>query len=187
MSLDASVSHVFCDGLSPQGSTGRGGAPRQQWKRVLWSCRDTFRVQIGRMLVHTLSPAVPLEDRKEALEFVHEQSYSEILRESLSPGLEVRMLQLIFWQKWLFIFTCQPETVWHFALVICWQLSYLCIQSKHSSHAHFLCWEEDSDISLRCCWHTVNNPQKHLHDTVSIAAVPSSPLYCRLALKRDPA
>uniref|UniRef100_A0A673MI84 Lysosomal-trafficking regulator-like n=1 Tax=Sinocyclocheilus rhinocerous TaxID=307959 RepID=A0A673MI84_9TELE len=70
------------------GSTGRGGAPRQQWKRILWSCRDTFRVQIGRMLVHTLSPAVPLEDRKEALEFVHEQSYSEILRESLSPGLE---------------------------------------------------------------------------------------------------
>uniref|UniRef100_A0A672PLP6 Lysosomal trafficking regulator n=1 Tax=Sinocyclocheilus grahami TaxID=75366 RepID=A0A672PLP6_SINGR len=37
------------------GSTGRGGAPRQQWKRILWSCRDTFRVQIGRMLVHTLS------------------------------------------------------------------------------------------------------------------------------------
>lgn len=41
------------------------------------------------MLVHMLSPAVPLEDRKEALEFVHEQSYSEILRECLSPGLEV--------------------------------------------------------------------------------------------------
>ncbi|XP_077073466.1 lysosomal-trafficking regulator isoform X2 [Siphateles boraxobius] len=70
------------------GSTGRGGAPRQQWRRILWSCRDTFRVQIGRMLVHTLSPAVPLEDRREALEFVHEHSYSEILRESLSPGLE---------------------------------------------------------------------------------------------------
>lgn len=80
------------DGLPPQGSTGRGGAPRQQWRRILWSCRDTFRVQIGRMLVHTLSPAVPLEDRREALEFVHEQSYSEILRESLSPGLEVRTI-----------------------------------------------------------------------------------------------
>lgn len=78
-----------CDGLCPQGSSGRGGTPRQQWKRILWSCRDTFRVQIGRMLVHMLSPAVPLEDRKEALEFVHEQSYSEILRECLSPGLEV--------------------------------------------------------------------------------------------------
>ncbi|TRY64527.1 hypothetical protein DNTS_026789, partial [Danionella cerebrum] len=70
------------------GSSGRGGAPRQQWRRILWSCRDTFRVQIGRMLVHTLSPELPLEDRKEALEFIHEQSFSEILRESLSPGLE---------------------------------------------------------------------------------------------------
>ncbi|KAL7877250.1 hypothetical protein SRHO_G00038930 [Serrasalmus rhombeus] len=70
------------------GSMGRGGAPRQQWQRVLWSCRDTFRVQIGRLLVHTLSPSLPLEDRKEALEFVNEQKHPDILRESLSPGLE---------------------------------------------------------------------------------------------------
>ncbi|XP_072533561.1 lysosomal-trafficking regulator isoform X2 [Salminus brasiliensis] len=71
------------------GSGGRGGAPRQQWRRILWSCRDTFRVQIGRLLVHTLSPSLPLEDRKEALEFVNEQNHPDILRESLSPGLEV--------------------------------------------------------------------------------------------------
>ncbi|XP_028844512.1 lysosomal-trafficking regulator isoform X1 [Denticeps clupeoides] len=68
--------------------SGRGGAPRQQWQRVLWSCRDTFRVQIGRLLVHSLSPAQPLSNRKEALEFVYESSHQEILRESLSPGLE---------------------------------------------------------------------------------------------------
>ncbi len=37
--------------------------------------------------------------------------------------------------------------------ILLW-LSYLCIQSKHSSHAHFLCWEEDRDISLRCCWYS---------------------------------
>uniref|UniRef100_A0A3B3QSJ6 Lysosomal trafficking regulator n=1 Tax=Paramormyrops kingsleyae TaxID=1676925 RepID=A0A3B3QSJ6_9TELE len=64
------------------------GAPRQQWRRILWSCRDTFRVQIGRLLVHALSPTQPLEDRKEALEFVREPSHPDILRESLSPGLE---------------------------------------------------------------------------------------------------
>ena len=82
--------------LSIQGSTGRGGAPNQQWRRILWSCRDTFRVQIGRLLVHTLSPALPLSDRKEALEFVFDAKHSEILRESLSPGLEVqRTLALI--------------------------------------------------------------------------------------------
>ncbi|MCJ8730848.1 hypothetical protein PDJAM_G00189080 [Pangasius djambal] len=70
------------------GSTGHSGAPRQQWGRILWSCKDTFRIQIGRLLVHTLSPALPLQDRKKALEFVHEQNHPDILRESLSPGLE---------------------------------------------------------------------------------------------------
>ena len=42
------------------------------------------------MLVHSLSPVRPLAQRKEALEFVREPSHPEILRESLSPGLEVR-------------------------------------------------------------------------------------------------
>uniref|UniRef100_A0A669DYE6 Lysosomal trafficking regulator n=2 Tax=Oreochromis niloticus TaxID=8128 RepID=A0A669DYE6_ORENI len=68
--------------------TGRGGAPHQQWRRILWSCRDTFRVQIGRLLVHTLSPALPLSDRKEALQFVFDPKHLDILKESLSPGLE---------------------------------------------------------------------------------------------------
>uniref|UniRef100_A0A8C9XHR9 Lysosomal trafficking regulator n=1 Tax=Sander lucioperca TaxID=283035 RepID=A0A8C9XHR9_SANLU len=68
--------------------TGRGGVPHQQWRRILWSCRDTFRVQIGRLLVHTLSPALPLSDRKESLEFVFDPRHLDILKESLSPGLE---------------------------------------------------------------------------------------------------
>ncbi|KAJ8365985.1 hypothetical protein SKAU_G00148160 [Synaphobranchus kaupii] len=70
------------------GGSSRGGAPRQQWRRILWSCRDTFRQQIGRLLVHTLSPARPLEDRRQALEFVYEPSHPDILRESISPGPE---------------------------------------------------------------------------------------------------
>ncbi|XP_061083889.1 lysosomal-trafficking regulator-like isoform X5 [Conger conger] len=68
--------------------SGRSGAPRQQWRRMLWSCRDTFRVQIGRLLVHALSPARPLQSRKEALELVYEPCHPGILQESLSPGLE---------------------------------------------------------------------------------------------------
>uniref|UniRef100_A0A671VL17 Lysosomal trafficking regulator n=1 Tax=Sparus aurata TaxID=8175 RepID=A0A671VL17_SPAAU len=63
-------------------------SPHQQWRRILWSCRDTFRVQIGRLLVHTLSPALPLSDRKEALEFVFDARHLDILKESLSPALE---------------------------------------------------------------------------------------------------
>lgn len=48
-------------------------------------------MQIGRLLVHTLSPALPLSDRKEALEFVFDARHLDILKESLSPALEVRV------------------------------------------------------------------------------------------------
>uniref|UniRef100_A0A674BWS4 Lysosomal trafficking regulator n=1 Tax=Salmo trutta TaxID=8032 RepID=A0A674BWS4_SALTR len=83
------ILRLMMDGIKISlGSTGRGGAPRQQWRRILWSCRDTFRVQIGRLLVHTLSPALPLRDRKEALEFVLDPANPDFLKESLSPGLE---------------------------------------------------------------------------------------------------
>ncbi|XP_039593798.1 lysosomal-trafficking regulator isoform X4 [Polypterus senegalus] len=69
-------------------TTNRSGAPRHQWKRILWSCRETFRVQMGRLLVHVLCPARPLEERRQALDIVHEPSHPEILRECLSPSLE---------------------------------------------------------------------------------------------------
>ncbi|XP_061693071.1 lysosomal-trafficking regulator isoform X3 [Syngnathoides biaculeatus] len=88
-SLQKDILKLMMDGIKISlGSTGRGGAPHQQWRRILWSCRDTFRVQIGRLLVHTLSPARPLYDRKEALEFVFDPRHLDILKESLSPGLE---------------------------------------------------------------------------------------------------
>lgn len=79
--------------MIPQGSTGRGGAPHHQWRRILWSCRDTFRVQIGRLLVHSLSPSLPLSDRKDALEFVFDARHLDILKECLSPGLEVSVTE----------------------------------------------------------------------------------------------
>ncbi|XP_034753584.1 lysosomal-trafficking regulator isoform X3 [Etheostoma cragini] len=88
-SFQKDVLKLMMDGIKISlGSTGRGGAPHQQWRRILWSCRDTFRVQIGRLLVHTLSPALPLSDRKESLEFVFDPRHLDILKESLSPGLE---------------------------------------------------------------------------------------------------
>ncbi|XP_053730574.1 lysosomal-trafficking regulator isoform X1 [Synchiropus splendidus] len=88
-SFQKDIMKLMIDGIKvSMGSTGRGGAPHQQWRRILWSCKDTFRVQIGRLLVHTLSPARPLSDRKEALEFVFDPRHLDILKESLSPGLE---------------------------------------------------------------------------------------------------
>ncbi|XP_058507212.1 lysosomal-trafficking regulator isoform X4 [Solea solea] len=88
-SFQKDILRLMMDGIKISlGSTGRGGAPHQQWRRILWSCRDTFRVQIGRLLVHTFSPALPLSDRKEALDFVFDPRHLDILKESLSPGLE---------------------------------------------------------------------------------------------------
>ncbi|XP_052356268.1 lysosomal-trafficking regulator-like, partial [Oncorhynchus keta] len=64
-SFQKDILRLMMDGIKISlGSTGRGGAPRQQWRRILWSCRDTFRVQIGRLLVHTLSPALPSQGQE---------------------------------------------------------------------------------------------------------------------------
>ncbi|KAJ7987343.1 hypothetical protein DPEC_G00325500 [Dallia pectoralis] len=88
-SFQKDILRMMMDGIkiSLDGS-GRSGAPRQQWRRILWCCRGTFRVQIGRLLVYTLSPSLPLIDRKEALDFVFDPAHPDILRECLSPGLE---------------------------------------------------------------------------------------------------
>lgn len=102
--------------ITPQGSSGRGGAPHHQWRRILWSCRDTFRVQIGRLLVHTLSPALPLSDRKEALEFVFDARHLDVLKDCLSPGLEVRV-----------------KEKHHKYLLVALQFSFLSFRRKYSS------------------------------------------------------
>lgn len=44
--------------------------------------------------MHTLSPARLLSDRKEALEFVFDPRHLDILKESLSPGLEVGAIEM---------------------------------------------------------------------------------------------
>uniref|UniRef100_A0A8C7ILW6 Lysosomal trafficking regulator n=1 Tax=Oncorhynchus kisutch TaxID=8019 RepID=A0A8C7ILW6_ONCKI len=85
-SFQKDILRLMMDGIKI--SLVSGGYNQQQWRRILWSCRDTFRVQIGRLLVHTLSPALPLRDRKEALEFVFDPANPDFLKESLSPGLE---------------------------------------------------------------------------------------------------
>uniref|UniRef100_A0A674K2R6 Lysosomal-trafficking regulator n=1 Tax=Terrapene triunguis TaxID=2587831 RepID=A0A674K2R6_9SAUR len=68
--------------------TSRISTPRQQWRRILWSCKDTFRMQLGRLLVHILSPAQPLQERKRALEIVCETNHQEIMRDCLSLPLQ---------------------------------------------------------------------------------------------------
>ncbi len=135
MSLSMLQCHMFFVMVISSGQHGswRRSSPAVEASPLVLSWH--VQVQIGRMLVHTLSPAVPLEDRKEALEFVHEQSYSEILRESLSPGLEVRMLQLICWQKWLFILHANQRRcdilLWLFA-----DSYHICVSNQSTAHMH---------------------------------------------------
>ncbi|NXV70828.1 LYST regulator, partial [Atlantisia rogersi] len=79
---------MLVEGVKVSISTSRMNTPKQQWKRILLSCKDTFRTQLGRLLVHNLSPARPLQERKQALEMVPEVNHQEIMRDCLSPSLQ---------------------------------------------------------------------------------------------------
>ncbi|KAI6071821.1 Lysosomal-trafficking regulator [Aix galericulata] len=79
---------MLVEGIKLSLGTSRMNAPKQQWKRILLSCKDTFRIQLGRLLVHILSPAKPLQERKQALELLHEVNHQEIMRDCLSPTLQ---------------------------------------------------------------------------------------------------
>ncbi|XP_075002601.1 lysosomal-trafficking regulator isoform X5 [Calonectris borealis] len=79
---------MLVEGIKVSIATSRMNTPKQQWKRILLSCKDTFRTQLGRLLVHNLSPARPLQERKQALEMVHEVNHQEIMRDCLSPTLQ---------------------------------------------------------------------------------------------------
>ncbi|XP_049687494.1 lysosomal-trafficking regulator isoform X2 [Accipiter gentilis] len=79
---------MLVEGIKVSIGTSRMNTPKQQWKRILLSCKDTFRTQLGRLLVHSLSPARPLQERRLALELVHEINNQEIMRDCLSPTLQ---------------------------------------------------------------------------------------------------
>uniref|UniRef100_A0A8C3GLC1 Lysosomal trafficking regulator n=1 Tax=Cairina moschata TaxID=8855 RepID=A0A8C3GLC1_CAIMO len=79
---------MLVEGIKLSLGTSRMNAPKQQWKRILLSCKDTFRTQLGRLLVHILSPAKPLQERKQALELLQEVNHQEIMRDCLSPTLQ---------------------------------------------------------------------------------------------------
>uniref|UniRef100_A0A8C4L654 Lysosomal trafficking regulator n=1 Tax=Equus asinus asinus TaxID=83772 RepID=A0A8C4L654_EQUAS len=70
------------------GSSKTSGS-KQQWTKILWSCKETFRMQLGRLLVHILSPAHPSQERKQIFEIVREPNHQEILRDCLSSSLQV--------------------------------------------------------------------------------------------------
>ncbi|NWH59347.1 LYST regulator, partial [Geococcyx californianus] len=80
--------NMLVEGVKVSIGTSRTNAPKQQWQKILLACKDTFRTQLGRLLVHNFSPARPLQERKQALEMAHEVNHQEILRDCLSPTLQ---------------------------------------------------------------------------------------------------
>ncbi|XP_063116159.1 lysosomal-trafficking regulator isoform X3 [Cavia porcellus] len=69
------------------GSSKTSGS-KQQWTKILWSCKETFRMQLGRLLVHILSPAHTVQERKQIFEILHEPNHQEILRDCLNQSLQ---------------------------------------------------------------------------------------------------
>ncbi|XP_013360148.1 PREDICTED: lysosomal-trafficking regulator isoform X3 [Chinchilla lanigera] len=69
------------------GSSKTSGS-KQQWTKILWSCKETFRMQLGRLLVHILSPAHTVQERKQIFEILGEPNHQEILRDCLSQSLQ---------------------------------------------------------------------------------------------------
>ncbi|XP_040285377.1 lysosomal-trafficking regulator isoform X2 [Bufo bufo] len=79
---------VMIDGIMLLLGPGRASSPKHQWKTTLNQCSDTFRVQLGRLLAHLLSPSQTIENRRKILQIVNEPRYQDILTECLSPGLQ---------------------------------------------------------------------------------------------------
>ncbi|XP_048223955.1 lysosomal-trafficking regulator [Perognathus longimembris pacificus] len=74
------------EGFKVSIGSSKASGSKQLWAKILWSCKETFRMQLGRLLVHIVSPAHTVQERKQILEIIHEPSHQEILRDCLSPS-----------------------------------------------------------------------------------------------------
>ncbi|KAM3931239.1 lysosomal-trafficking regulator [Leptodactylus fuscus] len=79
---------IMIEGIMRSLGSGRASSPKHQWKTILYLCIDTFRVQLGRLLAHLLSPSQSTENRKKVLQIVTEPRHQDILAECLNPGLQ---------------------------------------------------------------------------------------------------
>ncbi|KAM5163021.1 lysosomal-trafficking regulator [Mantella aurantiaca] len=79
---------IMIEGIKLSLGSGRTSSPKNPWKIILLQCNDTFRVQLGRLLVHLVSPSQHTEERKEILEIVNEPKHEDMLKECLCPGLQ---------------------------------------------------------------------------------------------------
>ncbi|XP_040824116.1 lysosomal-trafficking regulator isoform X2 [Ochotona curzoniae] len=76
------------EGFKVSIASSKTSGSKQQWTKILCSCKETFRMQLGRLLVHILSPTHTAQQRKQIFEIVHEPNHQEILRDCLIPSLQ---------------------------------------------------------------------------------------------------
>ncbi|XP_021035694.1 lysosomal-trafficking regulator isoform X3 [Mus caroli] len=74
------------DGFKVCIGSSKTSVSKQQWTKILGSCKETLRDQLGRLLAHILSPTHSVQERKQILEIVHEPAHQDILRDCLSPS-----------------------------------------------------------------------------------------------------
>ncbi|KAM4828613.1 lysosomal-trafficking regulator isoform 2-T2 [Thomomys bottae] len=74
------------EGFKVSIGSSKANGSKQLWAKILWSCKETLRVQLGRLLAHIVSPSHTVQERKQILEIIHEPSHQEILRDCLSPS-----------------------------------------------------------------------------------------------------
>ncbi|MEJ1284502.1 lysosomal trafficking regulator [Cricetulus griseus] len=74
------------DGFKVSIGSNKTSGCKQQWTKIMGSCKETFRIQLGRLLAHILSPAHTVQERKQIFEIVHEPAHQDILRDCLSPS-----------------------------------------------------------------------------------------------------
>ncbi|XP_049998401.1 lysosomal-trafficking regulator isoform X2 [Alexandromys fortis] len=74
------------DGFKVSIGSNKTSGYKQQWTKILGSCKETFRVQLGRLLAHILSPTHTVQERRQIFEIVHEPAHQDILRDCLSPS-----------------------------------------------------------------------------------------------------
>ncbi|XP_055459893.1 lysosomal-trafficking regulator [Psammomys obesus] len=74
------------DGFKVSIGSSKTSGCKQQWGKILGSCKETFRVQLGRLLARILSPTHTVQERKQIFEILHEPAHQDILRDCLSPS-----------------------------------------------------------------------------------------------------
>ncbi|XP_072265185.1 lysosomal-trafficking regulator isoform X2 [Pyxicephalus adspersus] len=79
---------IMIEGIKLSLGSSRTSSPKNQWKTILLQCSDTFRVQLGRLFVHLMSPSQHIEERKEILLIVNDPKHEDMLKDCLCPGLQ---------------------------------------------------------------------------------------------------